>query len=117
MNKNVIYNVSSRLPYISSDMMNIRYIQLCASMICIALLTSLQLYVKEQTKISKTMLLPYVPNRPIPTPVKELNITLCPQGRPKPTIDDILCMVFISLFLLHSNKRKSIQRCCTNCQS
>lgn len=112
MNKNVIYNVSSRLPYISSDMMNIRYIQLCASMICIALLTSLQLYVKEQTKISKTMLLPYVPN-PIPTPVKELNITLCPQGRPKPTIDDILCMVFISLFLL----RKSIQSCCTNCQS
>lgn len=116
MNKNVIYNVSSRLPYISSDMMNLRYIQLCASMICIALLTSLQLYVKEQTKISKTMLLPYVPN-PIPTPVKELNITLCPQGRPKPIIDDILCMVFISLFLLHSNKRKSIQRCCTNCQS
>lgn len=112
MNKNVIYNVSSRLPYISSDMMNIRYIQLCASMICIALLTSLQLYVKEQTKISKTMLLPYVPN-PIPTPVKELNITLCPQGRPKPIIDDILCMVFISLFLL----RKSIQSCCTNCQS
>lgn len=110
MNKNVIYNVSSRLPYISSDMMNIRYIQLCASMICIALLTSLQLYVKEQTKISNTMLLPYVPN-PIPTPVKELNITLCPQGRPKPTIDDILCMVFISLFLL----RKSIQSCCTNC--
>lgn len=113
MNKNVIYNVSSRLPYISSDMMNIRYIQLCASMICIALLTSLQLYVKEQTKISKTMLLPYVPNRPIPTPVKELNITLCPQGRLKPIIDDILCMVFISLFLL----RKSIQSCCTNCQS
>lgn len=112
MNKNVIYNVSSRLPYISSDMMNIRYIQLCASMICIALLTSLQLYVKEQTKISKTKLLPYVPN-PIPTPVKELNITLCPQGRPKPIIDDILCMVFISLFLL----RKSIQSCCTNCQS
>lgn len=112
MNKNVIYNVSSRLPYISSDMMNLRYIQLCASMICIALLTSLQLYVKEQTKISKTMLLPYVPN-PIPTPVKELNITLCPQGRPKPIIDDILCMVFISLFLL----RKSIQSCCTNCQS
>lgn len=112
MNKNVIYNVSSRLPYISSDMMNIRYIQLCASMICIALLTSLQLYVKEQTKISKTMLLPYVPN-PIPTPVKELNITLCPQGRLKPIIDDILCMVFISLFLL----RKSIQSCCTNCQS
>lgn len=112
MNKNVIYNVSSRLPYISSDMMNIRYIQLCASMICIALLTSLQLYVKEQTKISNTMLLPYVPN-PIPTPVKELNITLCPQGRPKPIIDDILCMVFISLFLL----RKSIQSCCTNCQS
>lgn len=93
--------------------MNLRYIQLCASMICIALLTSLQLYVKEQTKISKTMLLPYVPNRPIPTPVKELNITLCPQGRPKPIIDDILCMVFISLFLL----RKSIQSCCTNCQS
>lgn len=113
MKKNVIYNVSSRLPYISSDMMNLRYIQLCASMICIALLTSLQLYVKEQTKISKTMLLPYVPNRPIPTPVKELNITLCPQGRPKPIIDDILCMVFISLFLL----RKSIQSCCTNCQS
>lgn len=112
MNKNVIYNVSSRLPYISSDMMNIRYIQLCASMICIALLTSLQLYVKEQTKISNTMLLPYVPN-PIPTPVKELNTTLCPQGRPKPIIDDILCMVFISLFLL----RKSIQSCCTNCQS
>lgn len=112
MNKNVIYNVSSRLPYISSDMMNLRYIQLCASMICIALLTSLQLYVKEQTKISKTKLLPYVPN-PIPTPVKELNITLCPQGRPKPIIDDILCMVFISLFLL----RKSIQSCCTNCQS
>lgn len=112
MNKNVIYNVSSRLPYISSDMMNLRYIQLCASMICIALLTSLQLYVKEQTKISNTMLLPYVPN-PIPTPVKELNITLCPQGRPKPIIDDILCMVFISLFLL----RKSIQSCCTNCQS
>lgn len=112
MKKNVIYNVSSRLPYISSDMMNLRYIQLCASMICIALLTSLQLYVKEQTKISKTMLLPYVPN-PIPTPVKELNITLCPQGRPKPIIDDILCMVFISLFLL----RKSIQSCCTNCQS
>lgn len=113
MNKNVIYNVSSRLPYISSDMMNLRYIQLSASMICIALLTSLQLYVKEQTKISKTMLLPYVPNRPIPTPVKELNITLCPQGRLKPIIDDILCMVFISLFLL----RKSIQSCCTNCQS
>lgn len=112
MNKNVIYNVSSRLPYISSDMMNLRYIQLCASMICIALLTSLQLYVKEQTKISKTKLLPYVPN-PIPTPVKEPNTTLCPQGRPKPTIDDILCMVFISLFLL----RKSIQSCCTNCQS
>lgn len=112
MNKNVIYNVSSRLPYISSDMMNLRYIQLCASMICIALLTSLQLYVKEQTKISNTMLLPYVPN-PIPTPVKELNTTLCPQGRPKPIIDDILCMVFISLFLL----RKSIQSCCTNCQS
>lgn len=100
--------------HISSDMMNIRYIQLCASMICIALLTSLQLYVKEQTKISQTKLLPYVPN-PLPTPVKEPNTTLCPQSRPKPTIDDILCMVFMSLFLLNSNKRNSIQSCRTNC--
>lgn len=94
--------------HISSDMMDTRYIQLCASMICIVLLTSLQLYVKEQTRISQTKLLPYVPN-PIPTPVKEPNTTLCPQGRPKPTIDDILCMVSISLFLLHSNKRNSIK--------
>lgn len=83
--------------HISSDMMNIRCIQLCASMICIVLLTSLQLYVKEQTKTSQTKLLPYVTN-PIPIPVKEPNTTLCPKGRPKPTIDDILCMVSMSLF-------------------
>lgn len=98
----------------SSNMMDTRYIQLCASMICIVLLTSLQLYVKEQTRMSQTKLLPYVPN-PIPTPVKEPNTTLCPQGRPKPTIDDILCMVSISLFLLHSNKRNSIKSWRTNC--
>eukprot|EP00105_Crassostrea_gigas_P041521 XP_019925669.1 PREDICTED: carbohydrate sulfotransferase 15 isoform X2 [Crassostrea gigas] len=83
-------------------MMETRYIQLCASMICIVLLTSLQLYIKEQTRISRTKLLPYVPNH-IPTPVKEPNTTLCPQGRPKPTIDDILCMAPFTFNSSHKN--------------
>ena len=74
------------------DMSNFKCAQFCACVLLILLLTSLQLYVKDQTLKTRIRRARHAPLR-IPSPVRELNSTLCPKGRPKPRLDDILCMV------------------------
>ena len=81
------------------DMSNFKCAQFCACVLLIVLLTSLQLYVKDQTLETRMRRARHAPLR-IPSPVRELNSTLCPKGRPKPRLDDILCMVHQYLRLL-----------------
>lgn len=76
----------------AGNMSSTKYVQFCACLTSSLLIISMEFYMKDQTKTYQTtpMPLPLV----IPSPVKEPNKTLCPKGRPKPIIDDVLCMVY-----------------------
>jgi hypothetical protein len=71
-----------------------KYVQFCACLASSLVIISMEFYMKDQTDTSRTTPRP-LPLIVIPSPVREPNKTLCPKGRPKPVIDDILCMVFI----------------------
>ncbi|XP_048762961.2 carbohydrate sulfotransferase 15-like isoform X2 [Ostrea edulis] len=82
-------------------MSSTKYVQFCACLTSSLLIISMEFYMKDQTKTYQTtpMPLPLV----IPSPVKEPNKTLCPKGRPKPIIDDVLCMSHFDFSTLHKN--------------
>nr|XP_022316415.1 carbohydrate sulfotransferase 15-like isoform X2 [Crassostrea virginica] len=83
-------------------MPNFKCAQFGACVLLIVLLTSLQLYVKDQTLETRIRRVRHAPVR-IPSPVREYNTTLCPKGRPKPKLDDILCMAPFNYSTLHKN--------------
>ena len=90
-------------------MPNFKCAQFGACVLLIVLLTSLQLYVKDQTLETRFRRVRHAPLR-IPSPVTEHNSTLCPKGRPKPKLDDILCMVhkYYVYYTLISNEHDSL---------